>query len=85
MLVRGIRGQTDAAYETKLANINKELAPEIITIFIPADPDFSQLSSSRLKQLAENGQDITIYCSKIVEAKLTEKIKGNKKLIVNRF
>ncbi len=85
VLVRGIRGKTDAAYETELANVNRELAPGIMTIFIPADPDMSQISSSKLKRIAAEGKSLSSYCPKIVETRLLEKMNDLKKLIVNGY
>jgi pantetheine-phosphate adenylyltransferase len=69
-LVRGVRGATDADQETALADANLELAPEIATIFIPAHPTLSRVSSSLLKQLAARGEDITPFCPPSVERRL---------------
>ncbi len=56
-LIRGIRGATDAEYEIELAQTNRLLAPEMTTLFVPADPSLSEVSSSRLKHLVANGMD----------------------------
>ena len=50
-LVRGLRGMSDIEYETKIANANLKLAPEIATLFIPAQPELSEVSSSRLERV----------------------------------
>lgn len=73
-LVRGLRGVSDIEYETKIAYANRELAPEIATIFIPAEPDFSDVSSSRLKALAQSGACISAYCTKMVSDRLFERL-----------
>ena len=69
-LVRGLRGMSDIEYETKIANANLKLAPEITTLFIPAQPDLSEVSSSRLKELAQSGACISQYCTKMVSDRL---------------
>ena len=61
-LVRGVRGATDVEAEIALANLNRELAPEIETVFIPAHPELSEVSSSKLKELAREGADLSRYC-----------------------
>jgi pantetheine-phosphate adenylyltransferase len=61
-LVRGVRGATDAESEIALANLNRALAPEIETVFVPADPELSEVSSSRLKELARAGADLSAVC-----------------------
>lgn len=66
VLVRGVRGATDADYESALAVANLELAPEIQTIFLPAHPELSNVSSSHLKALAAAGGDIRPYCTDAV-------------------
>jgi pantetheine-phosphate adenylyltransferase len=57
-LIRGIRGETDAESEIELAHINRLLAPEMTTLFVPADPHLSEVSSSQLKHLAAQGVDV---------------------------
>jgi pantetheine-phosphate adenylyltransferase len=61
-LVRGVRGVTDVEGEIALANLNRALAPEIETVFVPADPELSEVSSSRLKELARAGADLSKIC-----------------------
>jgi pantetheine-phosphate adenylyltransferase len=73
-LVRGLRGMSDIEYEIAIANANRELAPEIATIFIPAEPDFSDVSSSRLKELAQSGAPFSAYCTKMVSDRLLGRI-----------
>lgn len=63
VLVRGVRGATDAEYEAELAAANRRLAPSIQTVFLPADPELSKLSSSRLKELAALGMDVSAYAT----------------------
>lgn len=69
-LVRGVRGVTDIEGEIVLAQLNHELAPEIETVFVPAHAGLAEVSSSRLKQLAYEGADLSRYCSPSVQARL---------------
>jgi pantetheine-phosphate adenylyltransferase len=73
-LVRGVRGATDVAAELALADLNHGLAPEIETVFIPAHPELSEVSSSRLKELATQGQDLSRYCPPQIAARLGERL-----------
>jgi pantetheine-phosphate adenylyltransferase len=74
ILIRGIRGATDAPFETELAQTNRKLAPEIATILLPAAADLSQVSSSRLKELAAEGGDLTAFCDPFVAARLRARL-----------
>jgi pantetheine-phosphate adenylyltransferase len=68
VLLRGLRGAADAAYETELAQQNREIAPEIATVMLPAEPRLSLVSSSELKARAKRGEPIDEYCPReIVE------------------
>ena len=62
VLLRGLRGAADAAYETELAQQNREIAPEIATVMLPAEPRLSLVSSSELKARAKRGEPIDEYC-----------------------
>lgn len=50
-IVRGIRNAVDAEYELKLSFINKEINPNVQTIFIPTDETYSKISSSTIREL----------------------------------
>ncbi len=71
LLIRGVRSVSDFEYETNLANINKKLAPAIDTVFIPAQPELSVVSSSAVKEIFLHGGDI----SKFVPAAVYEELK----------
>ena len=73
-LVRGIRGASDATFETQLAHANRELAPEVDTIFLPAEASLAQVSSSELKARARRGEDLTKYCPPNVERSLIARL-----------
>jgi pantetheine-phosphate adenylyltransferase len=70
VLVRGLRGAADAAYETELAQRNREAAPEIATVMLPSEPRFSVVSSSELKARAERGEPIDAFAPPGVVAHL---------------
>lgn len=75
-LIRGIRDAMDTEEETLLANVNRALAPEITTFFVPADPNFSTVSSTRLKEMAQNGENGAPYCVSRVWSALQRKLGG---------
>lgn len=83
VLLRGIRNVTDAAYELTLAEQNRKLAPEIQTVFLPADPSLSDLSSSQVKQLLGDGVDISYVVAPAVVAMLKKKAAAVKEMREN--
>lgn len=60
-LVRGVRNQLDLENENDMAHINKMLAEEVETIYLPASLDKSNISSTYVRQLASFGADITPF------------------------
>ena len=75
-LIRGIRDAMDTEYETSLANINRVIAPEIITFFVPSDPNLSKVSSTRLKEMAQNNENGADCCPQSVWSALLGKVRG---------
>jgi pantetheine-phosphate adenylyltransferase len=68
-LVKGLRSSTDAAYETPMALVNRDLAG-VETLFLVADPATSHVSSSLVRQVAALGGDIRPYVPRVVAAAL---------------
>ena len=57
VMVRGIRPMTDIAGEFTMMMANRQLDPEIETVFLMADERFAHVSSSLLKQIARVSDD----------------------------
>lgn len=58
VLFRGIRNGTDYEQEAMLATVNQRLAPEIETVCLLSQPQWTFLSSSIVKEMLRYGQDI---------------------------
>ncbi|MDQ3035385.1 MAG: pantetheine-phosphate adenylyltransferase [Myxococcota bacterium] len=69
-LVRGLRNAADAGWETELAKQNREIAPDIATIMLPAEPHLASVSSSELKARWSRGEDIGPWCPPAIAARL---------------
>lgn len=57
-IVKGLRSDTDFAYELPLALMNRHLSG-VETVFLPGDARFGHVSSSLIKEVAAFGGDIT--------------------------
>lgn len=60
-ILRGVRDAADFAYEQKIADINRLIAPDIETVILLADPSSAIISSSMVRELAAFGKDINKY------------------------
>ena len=77
-LIRGVRNATDASFETTLASQNRELAPEIATVLLPADPEFAGISSSDVRARVARGGRVDHLCHPEVAAALAEPETGRR-------
>lgn len=73
VVVKGLRGGTDFAYELPMALMNRHLSG-VETVFLPGDPQFEHVSSSLVKEVARFGGDITGLVSERVRAALTRRL-----------
>ncbi|HHV34654.1 MAG TPA: pantetheine-phosphate adenylyltransferase [Syntrophomonadaceae bacterium] len=77
-IVRGLRAVSDFEYEFQMALTNRNLSPELETIFFVAQPMYSFLSSSIVKEIAGLGGDISGFVSKGVAEQLRIKYTNKK-------
>ena len=57
VMVRGVRPMTDVSGEFSMLLANRQLAPEIETVFLMADSEYAHVSSSLIKQIAPLATD----------------------------
>ena len=74
LVIRGLRAISDFEYELQMAQMNQELWPEIETLFLVPEVDFSFLSSSLVRQVASLGGDVGRFVSPPVLERLREKL-----------
>lgn len=72
-IVRGVRSSVDFRAEQTLANINSKLYVDCETVLFCSRPEFRDVSSSVVKEVAKHGGDLTMFVPKCVEKKLKEK------------
>jgi pantetheine-phosphate adenylyltransferase len=73
VIVRGLRLMTDFEYEFQLGLANRDLAPDVETIFMLTESAHIHVSSSLVKEIAENGGDCSRYVPKVVLAELSSR------------
>ncbi len=60
-LVRGLRNTTDFEYENTISQMNRNLNPELETIFLITSPEFAAVSSTIIREVHRYGGEIGIY------------------------
>lgn len=74
IIIRGMRAISDFEHESQLALMNKELAPEIETIFMVTCSKYSYLNSSIVKEIASLDGCVSQLVPEIVEENLRKKL-----------
>ena len=73
LIVRGLRTVTDFEYEFQMALMNRELHPDLETVFLAPDAGLSFLSASLIREISSLGGDVTGFVSPPVLDRLKEK------------
>lgn len=74
IIVRGLRAVSDFEYEFQMAMMNRELWPELETLFLTPDARYSFLSASLVREVAELGGEVSGFVSPGVRRRLYEKV-----------
>ena len=73
-LIRGLRAFSDFEYEFQMALTNRKLAPDIETMFLMPNEDFSYVSSSMVREIAALGGGVEQFVPPTVAAALKRKL-----------
>lgn len=71
VVIRGLRAYSDFEYEFQMALTNRKLAPDIETLFLMPNEDFSYVSSSMVREIASLGGE----AEKFVPAAVAEALR----------
>ncbi|MDR0274427.1 MAG: pantetheine-phosphate adenylyltransferase [Burkholderiaceae bacterium] len=75
-MVRGLRAVTDFDYEFQLAGMNRDLAPEIETVFLAPGAGHQFISSTLVREIAMLDGDASKFVAPHVWRRLVEKKNG---------
>ena len=74
VVIRGIRMISDFEYEFQMALTNRQLQPQVETVFMMPNAEYSYLSSRLIKEIASLGADVSKFVPPHVEKQLRGKI-----------
>ncbi|TNC99667.1 MAG: pantetheine-phosphate adenylyltransferase [Gallionellaceae bacterium] len=77
VVLRGLRAVSDFEYEFQMAGMNRNLHPDVETVFLTPSERYTFISASMVREIARFGGDVSKFVSPSVEAKL--KIKKSTK------
>lgn len=74
VIFRGLRAISDFEYEFQMAGMNRNLRPEIETVFLMSSAEHQFVSSRFVKEIARLGGDVSSFVSPITLARLKAKL-----------
>ncbi|WP_113219534.1 pantetheine-phosphate adenylyltransferase [Agrobacterium sp. fls2-241-TYG-188a] len=75
LLVRGLRDGTDLDYEMQMAGMNRQMAADIQTVFLPAGTASRPITATLVRQIAAMGGNVEAFVPKAVLEALNSKLK----------
>jgi pantetheine-phosphate adenylyltransferase len=76
LLIRGLRDGTDLDYEMQMAGMNRQMAPDVQTVFLPAGVASRPITATLVRQIAAMGGDVSAFVPAPVFAALKARKKG---------
>ena len=73
VIVRGLRAFSDFEYEFQMALTNRKLRPELETVFLMPKQDYSYVTSSNVRGVAQLGGDTSMFVTPCVQHALDAK------------
>jgi pantetheine-phosphate adenylyltransferase len=71
-IVKGLRAISDFEYELEMNQLNRNLAPDVESVYLMASSQYSFLSSSGVKEIATFGGDVSDLVPEEVAQRLQE-------------
>jgi pantetheine-phosphate adenylyltransferase len=75
LLIRGLRDGTDLDYEMQMAGMNRQMAPDIQTVFLPAGVASRPITATLVRQIAAMGGDVGAFVPAPVLLAMKDKLK----------
>ncbi len=72
VIIRGLRAVSDFEHEFQLAGMNRHMEPNVETMFLTPAEQFSYISSSLVREVAELGGDVSAFVAPCVVEALAE-------------
>jgi pantetheine-phosphate adenylyltransferase len=79
VVLRGLRTLSDYDYEVQMALFNRQLDPEVETVFVVASPENAAINSGLVKEVASMGRDVTALVPPPVEKALRGRFRRRRK------
>jgi pantetheine-phosphate adenylyltransferase len=76
VVVRGLRAVSDFEYEFQMAGMNRQLMPEVETIFMTPSDQYQFVSGTFVREIAVLGGDVSKFVAPSVLSRLHSRVTG---------
>jgi len=77
VVVRGLRAVSDFEYEFQMAGMNRQLMPEVETVFMTPSDQYQFVSATFVREIASLGGDVSKFVAPSVLRRLHERVASN--------
>jgi pantetheine-phosphate adenylyltransferase len=74
VVVRGLRAVSDFEYEFQMAGMNRQLMPEVETVFMTPGDHYQFVSGTFVREIANLGGDVSKFVAPSVLTRLSERV-----------
>ena len=75
VVVRGLRAVSDFEYEFQMAGMNRQLMPEVETVFLTPSDQYQFVSGTFVREIAVLGGDVSKFVAPSVLRRLQDRVK----------
>lgn len=79
IVLRGLRAVTDFESEFQMAQLNRQMAPDVETLFLMTSPAHAYLSSSAVREIGMFGGDVAPFVPSGIAKDVQQALKSNLK------
>src|ERR1700710_477965 len=76
VVVRGLRAVSDFEYEFQMAGMNRQLMPEVETLFLTPSDQYQFVSGTFVREIATLGGDVSKFVSPLVLERLASRVQN---------
>ncbi len=77
IVLRGLRAVSDFEYEFQLAGMNRNLNPDVETLFLTPAEQYMFISASMVREIALLGGDVSQFVHPSIQSRFNEKLQAN--------
>ena len=77
VIIRGLRAVSDFEYEFQMAGMNRNLYPEVETVFLTPGEQYMFISATMVREIALLGGDVSQFVQPAVVARLAQKVNSS--------